>query len=142
VYNLETDKAASELKIKSFLQGINVVSGNNSQIGIKQESASVANRQVFFTYSSPLKFSVVRSLSITIIVFNIYTPGLLYADGTFDQNYVVSTLDVTIPRHGINELRTYIVGINSFETTAAKPISVYSSISEKFSLTIGPIDRN
>ena len=76
------------------------------------------------------------------MVFNIYTPSILYADGVIDQNYVVSTLDLTIPRHGINELRTYIVGINSFQTSAAQPISIYSAISEKFSLVIGPIDRN
>jgi len=59
----------------------------------------------------------VRSLTISVVVFNIYTPSILYADGTIDQNFVVSTLDLTIPRHGINELRTYIVGINSFVTS-------------------------
>lgn len=89
-----------------------------------------------------MKSSIVRALTISIVLFNIYTPGVLYADGGIDQNYVVSTVDVTIPKHGISELRTYMVGINSFETSAAQPISIYSAISEKFSLVIGPIDRN
>ncbi|HRI34859.1 MAG TPA: hypothetical protein PLD02_13985, partial [Saprospiraceae bacterium] len=106
------------LKAKSFLQGINLHSTDKTQIGIKQESSSVSNKQIFFTFSSPLRTSIVRSLTISVIVFNVYTPSVLYADGVIDQNYVVSTLDLTIPRHGINELRTYIVGINSFQTTA------------------------
>jgi hypothetical protein len=70
------------------------------------------------TFSSPLTTSIVRSLTISVIVFNIYTPSILYAYGVIDQNFVVSILDLTIPRHGIDELRTYIVGINSFETSS------------------------
>jgi len=70
----------------------------------------------------------VRSLTISIIVYNIYTPSILYAEGGIDQNYVTSTIDINIPRHGIDELRTYIVGINSFETSASKAISIYSAI--------------
>ena len=136
------DLPASGLKAKSFLQAINLESPDKTQIGVKQQSSSIANRQIYFSFSSPVRTSLVRSLTISIIVFNIYTPSILYADGVIDQNYVVSTLDLTIPRHGINELRTYIVGINSFETSAAQPISIYSAISKKFSLVIGPIDRN
>ena len=85
--------------------------------------------------------SIIRSLTLSIIVFNIYNPGVLYAEGIIDQNYVVSTASIHIPRHGINELRTYIVGINSFRTSAAQPISIASAIDETFTLMIGPIDR-
>ncbi len=118
IYNIKGNLPVSGLKAKSFLQGINLHSTDKTQIGIKQESSSVSNKQIFFTFSSPLRTSIVRSLTISVIVFNVYTPSVLYADGVIDQNYVVSTLDLTIPRHGINELRTYIVGINSFQTTA------------------------
>ena len=47
-----------------------------------------------------------------------------------------------IPIHGINELRTYIVGINSFQASVAQRISVSSAIDETFRLVIGPINRN
>ena len=35
-----------------------------------------------------------------------------------------------------------MVGILSFEVSAAQPISISTSIDEKFALKIGPIDRN
>lgn len=86
--------------------------------------------------------SIVRSLTLSVVIFNVRTPGLLYADGTIEQNFVVSTTSVTIPRHGINELRTYIVGINTFDLSAAAPVSISSAIDETFTLVVGPIDRN
>ena len=97
---------------------------------------------VYFTFSNIHRASILHSLSISVIVFNIYTPGILYADGIIDQNFVVSKTEVSIPKHGINELRTYIVGINSFETSAAQPLTISSAIDETFTLVIGPIDRN
>jgi hypothetical protein len=90
---------------------------------------------------APSISSIVKSLTISVVLFNINTPSVLYADGSIDQNFVVSTTNVTIPRHGINELRTYIVGINSFVTTTTQPISISAAIDETFSLVIGPIDR-
>lgn len=99
-------------------------------------------KTVYFTFSSVERKSIIRSLSLSVIVFNIHTPGILYADGIIDQNYVVSTTKITIPTHGINELRTYIVGINCFDTSATSPLSISSAIDETFTLVIGPIDRN
>lgn len=100
------------------------------------------SQRIYFTFSTLERASIIHSLTISIIIFNIYTPGVLYADGIIDQNFVVSKTEITIPKHGINELRTYIVGINSFETSAAQPISIYAAIDETFRLVIGPIDRN
>ncbi len=61
----------------------------------------------------------INSLTLSVIVFDSSSPGILFADGTISQNYIVSLLEITIPRHGINELRTYIVGINGFQISAA-----------------------
>ena len=77
-----------------------------------------------------------------MIVFNIYTPGVLYADGIIDQNYIKSTTEIDIPRHGISELRTYIVGINSFHSSVSQQISISSAIDETFTLTIGPLNSS
>jgi hypothetical protein len=114
IYNIKNDLPSDGLKVKSFIQGINVYSPNQGQLGIRQQSSSISSKQIFFTFSTPVRTSILRSLTISVIVFNIYTPSVLYADGIIDQNYVTSSLDITIPRHGINELRTYMVGINSF----------------------------
>ena len=116
-------------------------STDKQNIGIKLQDADIENKKVYFSFANPRRVSLVRSLTLSIIVFNIYTPGVLYADGIIDQNYVTSKLEIHIPRHGISELRTYIVGINSFHASAAQPISISSAIDETFTLLIGPIDR-
>ena len=57
---------------------------------------------VYFSFANPQRVSLVRSLKLSLIVFNIHTPGVLYADGIIDQNFVTSKSEVFIPRHGIN----------------------------------------
>jgi len=84
---------------------------------------------------------MIKYMSISVIVFDMNSPGVLFADGEISQNYIVSKMDLAIPRHGINELRTYIVGLNSFYFSIAQPVNVFSEISDKFSLTIGPLNN-
>ena len=79
IYNIKNDLPANGLKAKSFVQGINVYSPTQGQIGVRQESSSISSKQIFFTFSSPLRTSIIRSLTISVIVFNIYTPSVLYA---------------------------------------------------------------
>ena len=144
VYPLEKDFSSIGLKVKPFIQGFNIESTDKQTIGVKLEDADadVKEKKVLFSFSNPNRVSLVRSLSLCIIVFNIYTPGVLFADGIIDQNYVASTSNIHVPRHGINELRTYIVGINSFHTSVAQEISISAAIDETFTLAIGPIDRS
>ena len=141
-YQMQQEFVKTGLKVKSFLQGISLESVDKQQIGLQQQTTNVIGQTVYFTFSNIERKSIVRSLTLSIIVFNIDTPGILYADGIIDQNFVISTTEITIPKHGINELRTYIVGINCFETSAAAPLSISSAIDETFTLVIGPIDRN
>lgn len=108
---------------------------------MKLQNANVEEKKVYFSFANPKRVSLVRSLTLSIIVFNIYTPGVLYADGIIDQNFVTSKTEIHIPRHGISELRTYIVGINSFHASTSQPVSISSAIDETFTLVIGPIDR-
>lgn len=89
-YSIKSDVASSGLKVKSFLQGVSLESRNKQSIGIKQNDYSVVGKTVYFTFASIQQSSIIHSLTISIIVFNVYTPGILYADGTIDQNYVVS----------------------------------------------------
>lgn len=89
-YSIKSDVASSGLKVKSFLQGVSLESRNKQSIGIKQNEYSVVGKTVYFTFASIQQSSIIHSLTISIIVFNVYTPGILYADGTIDQNYVVS----------------------------------------------------
>jgi hypothetical protein len=90
------------LKIKSFLQGVDLYTENQGKLGIKQNNAYYSEKKIYFSFSSPGKNSIVRALTISVILFNVNTPSILYADGSIDQNFVISTTNVTIPRHGIN----------------------------------------
>ena len=101
-YPIKNDFAVSGLKVKSFLQGINVESLDKKNIGIKQSSSSIVGKTIYFSFSGIERASIIRALKISVIVFNVYNPGVLYADGIIDQNFVVSRTEVNIPKHGIN----------------------------------------
>lgn len=48
-------------------------------------------------------------------------------------------MELSIPRHGVNELRTYIVGLSGFEFSIAQNIAFSTEVNDKFSLIIGPL---
>jgi hypothetical protein len=129
------------LKVKPFLQGFDMESQDQQTVGVRLHDSDIEEQSVHFTFLNPNRSSLVRSLSLTIILFNIYTPGILYADGIIDQNYVTSVTDIQIVRHGIVELRTYMVGINSFQSMAGQPLSISAAIDDTFTLKIGPLNR-
>lgn len=59
-------------------------------VGVKLDDTDVKDKKVFFSFANPNRASIVRSLTLCVIVFNVYTPGVLYADGIIDQNFVRS----------------------------------------------------
>lgn len=130
---------ASSLKVKAFLKSLSVESLNKQFIGLFLKSASISTKKASFEYISPNNQSMIRFLSISVVVFDMNSPGILFADGEIGQNYVISKIDIAIPRHGVNELRTYMVGLNSFYFSIAQPINFFTEISGQFSLTIGPL---
>jgi hypothetical protein len=102
IYQLKNNLDNNGIKIKSFIQGLNIDSSNHKKIGLKQQNSYLYNKTIHLTYGSPLKSTIIHSLTISVIVFNINIPSVLYADGQIDQNFVISTTNITIPRHGIN----------------------------------------
>ena len=101
-YPLERNFSSIGLKVKPFIQGFDLESQDKQSIGVKIEDVDINGTTVYFSFANPHRVSLVRSLKLSLIVFNIHTPGVLYADGIIDQNYVSSTTEVYIPRHGIN----------------------------------------
>lgn len=130
---------ASSLKVKAFVKSLNVESVDKQFIGLFLKSISVSTKNVSFEYLSPNNQSIIKFLSISVVVFDMNSPGILFADGEIGQNYVVSKMNIAIPRHGVNELRTYMIGLNSFYFSIAQPINLFTEITDKFSLTIGPM---
>ena len=102
-YALENiqERQNSHLKIKPFIQGMDIESNNKQSIGLRHKQTTLNKGKVIFEYANPNKTSIIRTLKIAVIVYDIESPGVLYADGIIDQNFVESKLTMDIPRHGI-----------------------------------------
>ena len=89
-YPIAKDFESVGLKVKPFIQGFNLESADKQSLGVKLEDTDVEQKKVFFSFANPNRASIVRAMRLCVIIFNVYTPGVLYADGIIDQNYVTS----------------------------------------------------
>lgn len=76
------------------------------------------------------------------MIFDRYNPSFRYAEGDISQSYLHTKLILDIPSSGIEEMRTYIIGLNSFEVSTNSPISIYSKLNRVFAIEIGPLKPN
>jgi hypothetical protein len=93
---------ASSLKVKLFIKSLNIESIDKQFIGLFLKSIYVSTKNVSIEYLSPNNQSMIRFLSISVMVFDMNSPGILFADGEIGQNYIISKMDISIPRHGVN----------------------------------------
>jgi hypothetical protein len=101
-YSMPNIYNTSGLKAKPFLQGLSLESGDKQHIGIKHYSTMVKWNTVIFAFSNLQGLTLIQSVTISVVAFYAHTPGVLYADGTIEQNFVISTTQIDIPKHGIN----------------------------------------
>ena len=102
------------LKIKIFLRSIDFESTNHRNIKINLDRTSISQTGVALSYSSRNSSTYIRSLAVDLIIFDAYNPSFRYAEGFVSQNYISFKLGAEIPTQGVEELRTFIVGITSF----------------------------
>jgi hypothetical protein len=131
---------SSSLRWKTFIQSISMESVDKQFIGLHLKQSGITNKTLRLEFLSPNNQSRIRYLQVTVIIFDTNSPGVYFAEGEIAQNFLVSKLDIAIPRHGVNELRTYIVGISSFYFSIAQPINLLAEVNDKFSLVIGPLN--
>lgn len=131
---------SSSLRWKTFIQSISMESVDKQFIGLQLKQSGITNKTLRLEFLSPNNQSRIRYLQVTVIIFDTNSPGVYFAEGEIAQNFLVSKLDIAIPRHGVNELRTYIVGISSFYFSIAQPINLLAEVNDKFSLVIGPLN--
>ena len=93
-YPIRGNFSLEGLKVKPFLQGFHMESQDQQTIGVRLQDSDIEETNVYFTFLNPNRSSLVRTISLSVILFNIYTPGILYADGIIDQNYVSSVTDI------------------------------------------------
>ena len=75
-----------------------------------------------------------------IVVFDVFNPAFRYADGSVSQNYIFTRQMIEIPKHKINELKTFIFGVISFDISISVPITLHTSL-DRFFLEIGLDNR-
>lgn len=79
---------------------------------------------------------------VDVVVFDSNNPSFRYTEGLISQNYLNSKTRIQIPSEGIERIRTYIVGVASFEVSVNAPISMYAAMDDQFYLEIGPYMEN
>lgn len=72
---------ASALKAKVFIQSLTVESVDKQFIGLYLKGVSITTKKVTFEYLSPNNQSMIRFMSISVLVFDMNSPGVLFADG-------------------------------------------------------------
>ena len=78
------------IKAKQFIQGFSIESADKEHIGLKHYGTAISKGKVMFSFLNHNKYSIIHSISLSIVIFKLNTPGILYADGTIAQNYVSS----------------------------------------------------
>ena len=81
---------------------------------------------------------MVHHIIVDVVIFNSNNPSFRYSEGVISQNYLYSKTKIEIPNEGIEELRTYMVGIASFEVSVTSFISIFTSMNKHFFLEVGP----
>lgn len=72
---------SSALKAKVFIQSLTVESVDKQFIGLYLKSVSITTKKVTFEYLSPNNQSMIRFMSVSVVVFDMNSPGILFADG-------------------------------------------------------------
>lgn len=72
---------ASSLKVKAFIKSLKVESVDKQFIGLFLKGITLSTRKVTFEYLSPNNQSMIQVLSISVVIFDMNSPGVLFADG-------------------------------------------------------------
>ena len=77
--------------------------------------------------SAPNTF--IHSIEYNLVIFDSFNPSFRYADGSVTQSYLHSVTMIEIPRHNIQEMRTYLTGASSFDISILSPLSIHTGLS-------------
>jgi hypothetical protein len=70
--------------------------------------------------------TTIYSIEYNLVIFNSFNPSFRYADGSITQSYLYSLTRIEIPRHNIEEMRTYLTGTSSFDISVLAPLSIHT----------------
>jgi hypothetical protein len=83
-YYLKKNYSANNVRIKPFIQSFSMESLDKQFMGVRLNDMIISTNlgKVTFYFNSPVNQSKVSSLTLSVIVFDSSSPGILYADGT------------------------------------------------------------
>ena len=92
IYSMKEYAKSHTFKAKHFIQGFDFESRDKQHLGIRHHSTSFEDRKAIFKFVNKDTITIISSFTISVICFNSYSPGVLYAEGTIEQNFVSSKL--------------------------------------------------
>lgn len=117
-------------------------SENNGALNINHEKTQIQGRNVIFVFSS--RSCNIHSISLSVVIFDPSTPGVLFVDGSVEQNSLSTSTEVSILSTGaaIEELRIHFVGFSSLNARTNSGLSLSVSFSTSFKLKIDSTSLN
>lgn len=136
-FNNRNLASSALLKFKIFISGIDIGCTDNI-IKLNLERTDVTSKGIDIVYSTRGSSTQIKLLALTLIIFDGLNPAFRFAEGVISQTYLQSAYATQLSPQGVSELRTYMIGITSFEVNSDSMISLNSQIDNSFSLSLGP----
>lgn len=127
-------QSADLLKYKVFISGFNLKTYEQTPIRINLEKAETSSTGINLIYSTRSSSTIIDAFSVNFVIFDGYNPSFRFAEGVISQSYLTAKYSIEIPKKGITELRTYMIGFTSFEVNSNSAVSIYSNLNDKFTL--------
>jgi hypothetical protein len=140
-FNNANFASSALLKFKIFISGIDIGCSDNI-IKLNLERTDVTSKGIDIVYSTRGSSTRIKLLALSLIIFDGYNPAFRFAEGVISQTYLQSTFSTQLSPQGVSELRTYMIGITSFDVNSDSMISLSSQLDGSFSLSLGPSAGN
>lgn len=84
-----TIQITKDVKLRQFLMALDIEAQNGGVLSLNFEKVEQTSTGLNFLYSSNL--CRINSISLSVVIFDPSTPGLLFVDGQIEQNSLSTT---------------------------------------------------
>lgn len=81
---IPTIQITNTIKVRPFIVALDIEAQNNGVLAISHDKTDINPGKINFLFSS--KSCRIYSLSLSVVVFDTATPGILFVDGSLEQN--------------------------------------------------------
>jgi hypothetical protein len=115
-------KLTPTLKIKPFISSLNIITRQGGLLSINYINTTVLSTSIYFYYSAST--CDVNDLQLSVVIFEPNMPGMIFVDGTIEQNSAVTKTSTQIDRNFLEELRIYFIGLISLTSKDSLGLSI------------------